>query len=405
MSERTGATTRIVSKVNQTAVLDALRTSGPMTLRQLRSATGLSPATVNRIVDRLRADRLIVDGGAARSSGGRPPRLLEYNSRRHTVAAVDIGARTINAAVFDLQGQPVRQRNATHHIQHPDGPEWATSVFEQVVDLIAELMAQAQQSGYPTQAVGVSVPGTVRADTGMVQFAPSLRWWDLPLAGLLHERLKVPVVVENDVNLTAVAEHRLGVARGHQDVVAFAIGTGVGAGIIIDDRLYRGAQGGAGEVGYMLMDSAALDHPWPGFGDLESRVSGRRLVERLREALGVGADELAAPQDVVTLIRAGNQAAIAALWELVDYVALALSNICAVLNPEMIVLAGGAGRELAELAIPRLTERMCGRIPLVPPIVPGEVEHVELVGAAQLAIEQTRDSRYVTGPTGHRFPA
>lgn len=395
---RSGATTRIVSEVNSTAILEALQSSGPMTLQQIGGATGLSPATVNRIIDRLGKDRLVIDVGVATSSGGRPPRLIGYNSRRHSVIAIDIGARKISGGVFDLQGRRLHTDVTT--TVPGDDPAASSQVFEQVTVLIARLVARAERLNCPAQTVGVGVPGTVRTDTGIVQFAPSVHWWDLPLASLLTERIGLPVVVENDVNLIAVAEHKLGAARNSSNAVTIAIGTGVGAGLILNGRLYRGAHGGSGEVGYMLMDVGSLAQPWPGFGDLESRISGRTMVEQTREALGLDETALTHPRELVELVRSGNETAAAILRSTIDYVAMAVANISTVLNPEIVVVAGGAGSDLAELAIPMITARLQGRIPLVPRVVAAEVEDVELVGASLVAIEQSRDFRYVTNRQG-----
>lgn len=392
---RIGATTRIVSEVNKTAIVQTLQTQGPLTLQQLREETGLSPATVNRIVDRLRSDDLIIDAGAATSSGGRPPRLLGFNSRRHSVIAIDIGARKISGNIFDLQGNHLSPHTTVVSIDQ-NGPDTASEAFEQVAQLCHELFDLAAAQGSPARAIGIGVPGMVRSDSGIVQFAPSVQWWDLPLASLLAERLGIPVVVENDVNLIALAEHRFGAARGCTNSVTFAIGTGVGAGVIINGEVYRGSLGGAGEVGYMLMDVDSLQRPWPGFGDLESRVSGRTLVEQVRETIGSQESELTHPRDALAILRAGDDQVEKLFKEFLDYIAMAVANISVVLNPEVVVFAGGAGVEIVEGLIPHVRARLQGRIPLVPQLRATEVKDVELIGASQVAIEEIQDFSYVT---------
>ncbi|GAA4212697.1 ROK family transcriptional regulator [Actinocatenispora rupis] len=395
MAGRTStATTRAVSQVNRTALLEALRSGGPMTLQDLQSSTGLSPATVNRLVDAMRRDGLIVDVGVGVSTGGRPPRLIGYNARASSVIAVDLGARTIKGVLYDLSGAAlaVRTVDTGADSDAASGP----GVFDRVAELAERLVATGVEQGSPARAVAVGVPGTVRTDTGMVEFAPSLRWWDMPLAELLTERLGVPVVVENDVNLRAVAEHRLGAGRGMASMAVVAVGTGVGAGLVIGGELFRGAQGGAGEIGYMLLDRSSVARPWPGFGDLESRIGGPALARRAADA------GLAEPKGgldaerVLARVRAGDRTANEVFRAVVDEVAMAVANLAVVLNPEAIILAGGVGDAAADLLLPAVRARLAGRIPLVPKLVAAEVPDGELRGAAQLAVESSEHPVYLT---------
>src|SRR5699024_94603 len=126
----------------------------------------------------------------------------------------------------------------------------ALEVFDRIVDVTDVLIRRAAQLKCPARAIGVGVPGAVRTDSDVVQFAPSLGWWDMPLRSMLQERTHLPVVVENDVNLLAVAEHRRGAGKGAEHLMVIALGTCVGAALILDGRLYRGHQGGAVEVVY-----------------------------------------------------------------------------------------------------------------------------------------------------------
>jgi len=394
MAGRTNtATTRAVSQVNRTALVQTLRTDGPMTLTELQARTGLSPATVNRLVESMRREGLVVDVGVAASTGGRPPRLIGYNARASAVIAVDLGARTIDAALYDLSGeQLVAERAAT---QDDGTGEDSANVFDRVAELVERLIGSATELGAPCRAIAVGVPGTVRTDTGMVEFAPSLRWWNMPLADLLAERVGIPVVVENDVNLRALAEHRFGAGRGMSTMVVLAVGTGVGAGLIVGGELYRGAQGGAGEVGYLLMSRDSVARPWPGFGDLESRVGGPAIARRA----AAGSTRLDAAE-VVARVRGGDETASALFREVVDDLAVAVANLSVVLNPEAVVLTGGVGDAAADLLLPALRARLQGRIPLVPRVCAAELADAELRGAAQLAIESSEHQLYLTSATG-----
>src|SRR5699024_2331606 len=237
------ATTREVARLNQSTLVETLRRHGPMTLQQLRTVTGLSSATVTRLVDRLRQDGVVVNQGVDRSTGGRPPQLVAFNPRRYSVVGLDVGGRTIEGAVVDLEGRILHQYVVPTHAEQPSGHgDDALEVFDRIAATADVLIKHATRLKCPARAIGVGGPGAVRSDSDVVQFAPSLGWWDMPLRSMLAERAQLPVVVENDVNLLAVAEHRHGAGRAADDLLVLALGTGVGAALILDGRLYRGHQ-------------------------------------------------------------------------------------------------------------------------------------------------------------------
>ncbi|MFF0740386.1 ROK family protein [Streptomyces sp. NPDC004111] len=381
------ATNRTAAQVNTTALLDRLRTAGPQSLSELVQHTGLSTATVNRLVDRLTADGRVLEAGRTVPTGGRPARLVKFNARARSVLALDIGGRKIAGAVTDLEARMVRRRKRSLAPGADGRP--AGDFFEALADLAGALVKDAAQGPAPVHTVAVSVPGVVRRDTGQVEFAPSLQWFDLPLGALLEERLGLPVRVANDVNLLALAELRHGAARGRRDVLTVALGTGVGASLVLGGELYGGGAGAAGEIGYTLLGRQSLATPWPGFGDLESRVGTAGILARMRERRA-GREALPAgfgSEDFLRLARSGDEAATAVLAELVDDLSLTIGNAATLLNPELVVLGGGFGRAAADLLVPAVQRRLQGRIPLLPALTGAALEDAQLVGAAELAID------------------
>lgn len=378
ISTRT-ATTREVARLNQSTLVETLRRHGPMTLQQLRTVTGLSSATVTRLVDRLRQDGVVVNQGVDRSTGGRPPQLVAFNPRRYSVIGLDVGGRTIEGAVVDLEGRILHQHVVPTHAEQPSGNgDDALEVFDRIAAAADVLIKRATQLKCPARAVGVGVPGAVRSDSDVVQFAPSLGWWDMPLRSMLLDRTQLPVVVENDVNLLAVAEHRHGAGRAADDLLVLALGTGVGAALILDGRLYRGHQGGAGEVGYYLLDPTSLDREWPGFGDLESRVADWQ--QRMRALAGDDLDRIRA------LLVDGDDTE-GLLDELAALVSLVCANSASLLNPRRIVVGGALGRAIGDALVPRVARALTNRVPWQPEFAVARVERAELLGAAQLATE------------------
>lgn len=397
MSGRTSSTANAetVSRVNQTAILDALRQHGPLSRQEIGARTGLSAATVNRLTGHLLREGLIVADGHQPSTGGRPSILLRYSGRAHLVSVLHVGATRTEGALVDFDGGIV------HRVQRPVVPDVlhaadrATIRLEEALSVVAELGAAADGRGQPSQAIGVAVPGVAGAD-GRVTWAPALDWREVPVGSLLSERTGLPVVVENDANVLAVGEHHRGAGRGVQDLVAVVLGTGIGTGIVTGGRLHRGSRAAAGEIGYMLLDRSSLARLFPGFGDLESRVGSAGLTRQARER-GIAAPDgrpLTAA-DVFDLVRSGSVEARALLEETLDYVALAVANLCTVLDPELVVVGGEMGGA-ADLITPGLRDRLVGRIPHVPRLAASELgDDAVIAGAAELATRLVSNSAYV----------
>lgn len=373
-----GATTRTVAMHNTGLILAALRGARPMSLREIADATGLSRATANRLTEDLLGRGMLVEEHTVAQTGGRPARMFRYDGSQRGVLAVDLGPRKTTAAVFDIDGVPVYRE--VRPTGGPGGAAGSKEVLEGL-ELFCREMVSNVEGRCRVQAAAVSVPGVVRSDTGLVDFAPAVGWWAMPLADHLGKALGIPVLAENDVNLLVLGEHRRGAAVGVDNVVAVSIGTGVGAGLILGGRLYRGWRGGAGEIGYMLVEPDSVHKTWPEFGDLESRL-GRGALERAARGGGFA--------DIESFMRAGwsgDREANRMIDRLTDVLALAVAGISVLVSPEMILIGGQTGRA-ADRMIARVAERLPARIPTVPRVVPARLQDAELIGAAELAMDQ-----------------
>jgi glucokinase len=223
--------------------------------------------------------------------------------------------------------------------------------------------------------VGVGAPGITRAD-GVVVASAQLGWREMPLGARLSERLRLPVRVENDVNLAALGELQFGAGRGAKNVVCLSPGTAIGGAVIIDGKLLRGHHDAAGELGLMLPGTQFLgwrDREW---GPLEDIASGTGIAKRGRKAaeamgLPLPPDGLRA-EDVFAAAAEGAAWANTILEETIDYLAVAVANIQAVLDPERIILGGGIARA-SDRIIPGIEQRLTPVIPTVPFIVRSEL--------------------------------
>jgi len=210
---------------------------------------------------------------------------------------------------------------------------------------------------------------------------------------MLSERFSLPVFVENDVNVAALGEFGFGVERNTSNMVCVAIGTGIGAGLIIEGKLYRGHNQGAGEIGYFLPDISFLGRRYEGFGALEELASGNGIARRAQQLLNAQGDALAnhplTAEDVFHYARAGYPWAQTIIDETVDYLSQALAAVGALLDPEVIVLGGGVVQS-ADLLIEPIRQRLQGAIPFVPRIVASNLgPRAVVMGTIMLVLDAT----------------
>ncbi|RDV43387.1 ROK family transcriptional regulator [Leifsonia sp. ku-ls] len=404
---RATATTSTLARVNQTAIIEALRESGALSRQQLGAKTGLSPATINRLTAALIEDGLVVPAGQEPSTGGRPSVLLRYAGSSRLVAAIQLRAETVTGILVDFDGKIVFRRSVALGHRSPekgdadDGDADQRSAdqerqLQKVFRLFDDLIATADSMGTPCLAVGVAVPGVVQQPEGVVGTMPEFGWTGVPLGTLLRERTELPVVVENDANALAYGELHNGAGRGLSSLVALFLENGLGAGIVANGELHRGARAEAGEIGYLLMERSSLERSYDARGDLEDRIGSLALTQRARErGMPVPDSGSLTAEDVFELARDGNADAKELADEILDMVAIAVAALVIVLDPELVVV-GSSFVGSSDLVIPGIQERLRGRIIRVPRIEPAtHREDAVLLGAAELAAAEVNGFAYL----------
>ena len=298
------------------------------------------------------------------------------------VAAIDVGGSHFSTVLADRQGRFVAR--AASAIR---GDEGAEPILGMIADSVEGQLKERRSSLDELRAAGLAVPGLVDPETGTVSVASNLAGWiDVPVAGMLHRRLPVPVRVENDVNLAALGEMWRGAGRGCRHLLFVAPGTGIGAGVIIDGRLHRGAHHFAGEIGYSCPGPEHLEADYGLLGRLEALASGPGLLRRARERLGGRLPADATARDVFDMAGAGDAEAIALCEETATLIGIAVANVVTVLDPEIIVFGGGLSRDEALLS--RVREVVYRIVPVRPEIVVSALgEDAQLYGAALMALE------------------
>jgi glucokinase len=267
---------------------------------------------------------------------------------------VDLGGTNIKVGLVTAEGKIVRSHRVTTEAQR--GPQ---AVAERICEACRDLLAAAGEQLPAVRGVGVGSPGTIDIENGVVLFSPNLDGWnDIPLRQMVEQGLEKDCVVDNDANVAALAEQWVGVGRGTGSLVLLTLGTGIGGGIVLDERIWHGGNGVAGEVGHMSINP---DGPRCGCGNrgcLEAYASATAMVRRMREAIEAGTPtSLADRKDELTaaLIHGAAVAGDAAARENIEqtgrYLGVGVSNLMHILNPEVVAFSGGvtaAGEMLLE---------------------------------------------------------
>jgi glucokinase-like ROK family protein len=387
----------VLETPTQAAILVALsRSPAALSRAQLADAVGVGRNALAAEITRLLASGLIEEGDVDRSGGGRPSRLLQVSAQAGVVAAIDVGATSLDVALTTLGGSIV-----AHRAEESSLADGASAVLARALELVRDLLDEQGLDAGAVRAAGVGIPGPVGGVEGRPVAPPvAPGWHGFPIEELVGE-LGCPVAVDNDANAMAVAEQVRGAARGVDDFLYVKVGTGIGVGLVVDGRLVRGVDGGAGEVGHICVDpdSEALclcgnrgclqivsAGPAIALAGERAARDGRSsaLAAVLRRTGRITAED-------VGEAAAGDAVAIDILRRSGALIGETLAIVVNLLNPALIVMGGGVSRAgdpfLAEIrstvyrrSLPLATRSLS--------IVPGELGPLAgVVGASLMAVE------------------
>ncbi|MFF8974126.1 ROK family protein [Streptomyces sp. NPDC014995] len=392
-------TPRVLRAMNDRAALDLLLAHGPLSRTRIGRLTGLSKPTASQLLARLEAAGLVLATGTTEGGPGPNAQLYEVNPAAAHAAGLDVTPERVLAAVADVTGRTV----GTHEVPTP-GRKGTGAVVRQVTEALDGAVKAAGLTRDDVRRLVVATPGAFDPGTGRLRYASHLPGWHSPtLLDDLAAALPMPVEYENDVNLVAVAEQRLGAARGHDDFVLLWNEAGLGAALVLGGRLHRGWTGGAGEVGFLPVPGAPLVRQVTransgGYQEL----AGSQAIPRLARQLGI-TDIPSGPhaEAAAALVRrAATEDTVPHGLLLRTYatrLATGLASLVSVLDPELVVLGGAAltagGEALRALVQAELEELAASR----PKLVVGQVtERPVLRGALESALAATRDEVFDT---------
>ncbi len=366
------ADTPLVRVLNATSVLTLVRADHPISRIEIARRIGMTKPTVSNVIGTLLDVGLVreVPTGAA---GGRGALFAPVHDVGYAVG-VDVGGRYLRAAVTDLSGDTRAADEVAHHDAEPD------QLAGLAADLRDRLLADAGVDAGLVAATVVGVAGIVDPTSGQITRTNPFRTTAAPIIEAFGAGLTSHVVVENDINLAALAEQRHGAGHGVDHFAVLSIGTGVGSGIILDGRLHRGHRGAAGE----------LDMP----GNQHSPAA-HAIVAHAHALIEPGAATTLAvpvtPEAVFAAGARGDAVATAVLAELADRIARMVADIARVVDVELVVLTGGIGSHCGPI-IPAITAAVAGRTQFPPRIEVTQLgDRPVLAGALALASQQATD--------------
>jgi glucokinase len=277
-----------------------------------------------------------------------------------------MGGTKFYGAISDLGGNVLDELDMGRHRTTGEGN------YERLIELIDALLSSPNLKGRKVRGIGVGAPGITLHQEGIVKWAYTLNWRDFPLKARLAAHYHLPITVDNDVNLAAMGELWFGVGQNSQNMILLVCEKGIGAGIIIDGALYRGASEASGEIGNFIPGRDFLGKNYQDFGALESVASGTGILDRARNRLKSRRDpaelESMTEEDIFKAAINKQPWAVSVVDEMVDYLAIAVANLSVSFDPELSVLGGGIS-PFGNLLVEPILRRIQGTIPTPPKLV------------------------------------
>jgi predicted NBD/HSP70 family sugar kinase len=349
-------------------ILSAIRSHGPLTRAQLARATGLAPSTVTEVSQTLGSEHVLIETEIVRSEErrtGPKSRALAFEPSLSATVGVDFGFRTVRALVADVAGRPLASGRAELPVDYD--ADRGLSVARGLIDEVV------QRAGVPMPATaGVAIPGPVDTQRQRVVGSSILPGWSESDAGDFEAALGLPVIIENDANLAALGEHTFGAGTGVANTITIKFHSGIGAGIIVHDRLVSGVRGGAGEIGHVEIDPQGPLCRCGKRGCLDTFASVPAILASMRPQ-----HDVESVAELLALLAAGDAGAKRCISDAAVTVGKVVATASLLLAPERIIIVGAMARagDVVTLAIRDVLEREgIPQARSVPDVVLGELD-------------------------------
>lgn len=341
---------KLMKSLNRTLILNIIRRDGPISRAEIAKQAKLTPPTVTNIVHELLESQLVKEREMGVSTGGRKPILLTINAESFYVIGVDVGIRQLRVVIADLNA------TITNKIEEPIPDGIGKKEFVKLlIDQVGGIIQHANLTKEKIIGIGIGMHGVVDATEGVALYAPNFDLKNVPIKATLEREFQLPVKVENDAKALALGENWFGYGVNVQNMVCLNIGNGIGAGIIIDDKLFNGKNGIAGEIGHTAIDLNGPKCSCGNHGCLQALAAGDAIRERALKEINSGRKSSIAELVNGDMDRVdgkvvhqaaihGDELAIEVLKQSGRYLGVGIANLINLLNPELVVISGGVSK-------------------------------------------------------------
>jgi predicted NBD/HSP70 family sugar kinase len=354
-SEKSQPTTRDIRKANRLQILHQLLLKKSSTRQELSHITGLSNATTANLVADLLKEGLVVENGMEAPQLGRPTAILALNKSVGVCAGIDVAETYIHYDLYDL----LLNNLGNYQMDLPPTQKEPREVVKLIEVGLDHVLTESGLSRAKVVGVGISIPGPFDHSTGVSVFAPSWGWVNVPLKAMLEEELEVPLYLDNPLKFNTVAEGWFGAGRQVDTMVAVVLGTGVGAGIVINGDLFHGASNTAGEWGHSVIVAGGRPCRCGSRGCVEAYVGAPGILQTLAEIapgspLLIPSDQTRSISAIAAAALQGDPVARSVVQQTAVYLSAGLSSLINVINPELVILGSWVANLLGPVMLPEL---------------------------------------------------
>jgi predicted NBD/HSP70 family sugar kinase len=326
----------LIRAINRSSVLNAIRTLGPISRKDITQHTGLSAATITGITAELIEQDLVFEKEIGDSSGGRRPIMLALNKQGRFMIGVKLSVDHITAALTDLEATVLHKLSVqlpTHELQ---------STVKALVEVVSQLIEEQAISKEKILGLGIGLAGIVDAEKGILRHSPIYGWRNVPIVDMLQQQLDIPIFLDNDVNTFTLTEKWFGLGGEIDNFLVVTVGRGVGLGIVVNGSLYHGSHGGAGEFGHTVINPEGPVCACGKHGCLEAYASDPAMLHMANEAYLRGdlPQNLHTIAELIDLADQGNSIVQQIMETAGTCLGQGIANLINLFNPELIILSG-----------------------------------------------------------------
>ncbi|MFA1711695.1 ROK family transcriptional regulator [Peribacillus frigoritolerans] len=338
---------KLMKSINRSLILNIIREKGPISRADIAKLTKLTPPTVSSFVKELLEAEIVIERNLGESSGGRKPTLLTLSEDMFHVIGMDVGSQNIKTILTSITGKVIKKSIVPLPAQTTN-----ETLLSLMIDSVSGILNHTKIDEEKIVGIGVGMHGIVDVEEGSSVFAPNLNLQDIPIKKVLEERFNMMVKVENDGRAMSLGELWFGNGAGIDSFVCINVGRGIGAGIIINGKLYHGSHFISGEIGHMIIDIDGPQCTCGNYGCLQTFASGPSIVEWVKKEMRLGHSSLLTTMTKGDLEKVtgeliyssaleGDTLCKTALQQAGRYLGVGITNLIHTVNPRRIIIGGG----------------------------------------------------------------